>query len=222
MAKAMGSKRARTTDQKLDRRDAILAAALDALRDTGFDAITMNGLAQRAGLAKGTLYLYFQTKEEVFLALFLDAMDSWCARIVRALEAGMTDPEAVAALSRAVREDPLFVDLASRLTSVIERNVGHETLIAGKRRMYQAYGALAEGLEAALSLRPGDGARFALGLATLLLGSAQIDPGSMGGRDDLPEDVRSFVAGSTFDHVFSDGLRLLLRGLRAGEVGESR
>ncbi len=52
-----------------------------------------------------------------------------------------------------------------------------------------------------------------------MLGAAQIDSGSMGGRDDLPEDVRSFVAGSRFDHVFSDGLTLLLRGLRAADAG---
>jgi AcrR family transcriptional regulator len=219
MAAAIGSKRARTADQKLDRRGAILAAALDALRDTGFDAITMNGLAKRAGLAKGTLYLYFQTKEEVFLALFLEAMDGWCARIAGAFETGMTDAEAIATLARVVREDPLFVDLAARLTSVIERNVDNETLIAGKRRMYGAYGALAGRLEAALSLRPGDGARFALGLVALLLGAAQIDPGSIGDRDDLPDDVRSFAAGSRFDAVFSDGLTLLLRGLRAGDAG---
>ena len=178
----------------------------------------MNGLAQRAGLAKGTLYLYFQTKEEVFLAVFLDAMDNWCARITGALEADMTDAKAVAALTRAVRDDPLFVDLASRLTSVIERNVDHETLIAGKRRIYQAYGALAGRLEAALSLGPGDGARFALGLVTLLLGSAQIDSGSIGDRGDLPEDVHSFVAASRFDRVFSDGLMLMLRGFRAGDA----
>jgi AcrR family transcriptional regulator len=219
MSKATGSKRARTADQKLDRREAILAAALEALREDGFDAITMNGLAQRAALAKGTLYLYFQTKEEVFLAVFLEAMDGWCARIAGALEVGMTDAEAVAALVRAVQEDPLFVELASRLTSIIERNVGRETLIAGKRRMYQAYGALADRLEAVLSLRPGDGVRLASGLAVLMLGAAQVDSGSMGGRGDLPEDVQSFVAGSTFDRIFSDGLTLLLRGLRVGDTG---
>jgi TetR/AcrR family transcriptional regulator len=220
MAKAIGSKRARTADQKLDRRGAILAVALEALRESGFDAITMNGLAQRAGLAKGTLYLYFQTKEEVFLALFLEAMDRWCARIAGSVEVGMEDAEVVAALARAVREEPLFIDLASRLTSVIERNVGRETLIAAKRDMHQAYGALAEGLGRALSLRAGDGIRFATGLVILMLGAAQIDSGSIGDRDDLPEDVHSFVAGSTFDRVFSDGLSLLLRGLRAGDAHE--
>ena len=102
MSKATGSKRARTANQKLDRREAILVAAVDALRDPGFDAITMNGLAQRAGLAKGTLYLYFQTKEEVFLAVFSMRWTTGALEITGALEADMTDAKAVAALTRAV------------------------------------------------------------------------------------------------------------------------
>ena len=63
-------------------RDAILEAALSLFAEQGFRAITMTDIAKAAGVAKGTLYNYFDSKEEVFAELaqrgrevFLDGFD---------------------------------------------------------------------------------------------------------------------------------------------------
>lgn len=53
---------ARHDDQKSRRRAAILDAADRLLREEGFDTFAMAPLARRAGIAKGTLYLYFETR----------------------------------------------------------------------------------------------------------------------------------------------------------------
>ena len=47
----------------------ILTAARRLMDDKGVDALTMDEIAQGAGVAKGTLYLYFQSKDELIQAL---------------------------------------------------------------------------------------------------------------------------------------------------------
>jgi AcrR family transcriptional regulator len=48
------------------RREAILAAALDEFSARGFAAARLDDVARRAGVAKGTIYLYFRDKEALF------------------------------------------------------------------------------------------------------------------------------------------------------------
>jgi AcrR family transcriptional regulator len=47
----------------------ILDAALDCFAERGFAATRMDDVAARAGVTKGTVYLYFESKEELFKAL---------------------------------------------------------------------------------------------------------------------------------------------------------
>lgn len=47
----------------------ILEAALEVFAEKGFAAARMEDIAKRAGVTKGTIYLYFASKEEVFKAL---------------------------------------------------------------------------------------------------------------------------------------------------------
>lgn len=48
-----------------DRRTQILEAAIDAFCEQGLDGAGMDDIAQRAGVAKGTLYLYFTNKDDL-------------------------------------------------------------------------------------------------------------------------------------------------------------
>lgn len=52
-----------------ERRDAILSAALDEFSTRGFEAARLDDVAKRAGVAKGTIYLYFRDKEALFQEL---------------------------------------------------------------------------------------------------------------------------------------------------------
>src|SRR5580704_18278348 len=51
------------------RRDAILEAALDEFSAKGFASARLDDVAKRAGIAKGTIYLYFADKESLFQEL---------------------------------------------------------------------------------------------------------------------------------------------------------
>ncbi|NPV85725.1 MAG: TetR/AcrR family transcriptional regulator [Anaerolineae bacterium] len=52
-----------------NRREQILDAAMLAFAKKGFDATSVSEIAQQAGLAKGTIYLYFSSKEDIFSAI---------------------------------------------------------------------------------------------------------------------------------------------------------
>jgi AcrR family transcriptional regulator len=55
--------------RKSERREAILTAALDEFSAQGFAAARLDDVAKRAGVAKGTIYLYFDDKEALFQEL---------------------------------------------------------------------------------------------------------------------------------------------------------
>jgi len=50
-------------------RESILDAAQSALKESGFKRMTMEDVALRAGLGKGTIYLYFESKDDVALSV---------------------------------------------------------------------------------------------------------------------------------------------------------
>jgi len=57
-------------DTRAARRDQIIAAALACFARAGYHATTMADVAAQAGVSKGTPYLYFRSKEALFLALY--------------------------------------------------------------------------------------------------------------------------------------------------------
>src|SRR4051812_49741660 len=65
-----------------ERRDAILAAALDEFSARGFAATRLDDVARRAEVAKGTIYLHFADKE----TLFQELVRTELSPVVQALE----------------------------------------------------------------------------------------------------------------------------------------
>ena len=57
------TKRARSAEARAERRDEILDAAEELFAEQRFAELHMVRLAKEIGLAKGTLYLYFPSKE---------------------------------------------------------------------------------------------------------------------------------------------------------------
>ncbi len=74
-----------------ERRAAILAAALDVFSENGFAAARLDDVAQKAGVAKGTLYLYFPDKEALFEEL-LRGLASPVLQRIEALSADQSVP----------------------------------------------------------------------------------------------------------------------------------
>ena len=55
-------------------RDRIVKAAISVFGQVGYDAAAMSEVAIQAGVAKGTLYLYFPSKEKLFEEIYLQCL----------------------------------------------------------------------------------------------------------------------------------------------------
>jgi AcrR family transcriptional regulator len=71
MPRAASSKQKVVTEL---RRSEILSAATKIFGNKGFDATLVDEIAKAAGLAKGTLYLYFKSKDEIYQAVVRQAL----------------------------------------------------------------------------------------------------------------------------------------------------
>src|SRR4051794_41576103 len=60
----------RTQQRKAEARERIFAAALEQLADGGYASATMQAVAQRAGVATGSVYRHFPSKSELFAEVF--------------------------------------------------------------------------------------------------------------------------------------------------------
>lgn len=58
-----------------DRRNAIMSAAMSVFREVGYERASMTEISARVGGSKATLYGYFKSKEELFAAAMIGAME---------------------------------------------------------------------------------------------------------------------------------------------------
>jgi TetR/AcrR family fatty acid metabolism transcriptional regulator len=76
---------------RTDKRVLITDAAVEVFAEKGFHQARVSDIAQRAGVADGTIYLYFKNKEDLLLSIFEEKMDMLLNRLGDALT-GATDP----------------------------------------------------------------------------------------------------------------------------------
>lgn len=79
-------RRASEVDPKADKRERILRAAVKVFARKGFYATRVSEIAQAAGVADGTIYLYFDNKDAVLVSIFEDRIQKLIAFLRAALE----------------------------------------------------------------------------------------------------------------------------------------
>ena len=63
----------------------ILDAAINAFAESGFHKCSVSKIAHLAGVAEGTIYLYFKNKEEILIRIFQERMGAFIANMRREL-----------------------------------------------------------------------------------------------------------------------------------------
>src|SRR5260370_41795774 len=119
-------RRARNDEAKQSRRNAILDTTWQLFQGMPYSAIAMAEVAEQAGLAKGTLYLYFKTKEELFLALQEQQLVDWFDEVDRALAADnavWTSGDIVTLLCGTLERRPGVARLLAILSPTLEQNI---------------------------------------------------------------------------------------------------
>ena len=137
-----------TADLITQRREEIINACEQLYRTMSFREITLKEIGNTTSFSRTTIYNYFQTKEEIFLALFQREYERWNENLTAILEENET-------LSKAELADRIAASLAGReqllkLLSMniydMEANSRQELLTAFKR----AYGRSMELVSALL------------------------------------------------------------------------
>lgn len=73
------------------RRQAILQAAAEVFRETGFERSSMSDIRERVGYSKPTLYSYFDSKEALFSAVVFEATEQEFQATLQALDLDQSD-----------------------------------------------------------------------------------------------------------------------------------
>lgn len=197
--------RARSAAEKHQRRDDILRAAERLWTTTPYADLSMNQVAREAQLAKGTLYLYFDTKEELFLALLGEHLTAWVDQITALLRerAPKTSSEVADVLLAASDEYSPLRRLLVLLGTVLERNVRPELNAEFQRELR----ARMETVVAYMPYRPQTTLRMLRHLYAVSIGWQQIS-------EDVPTTAQDGgPAAVSQDDTFSVELNLAVRAI---------
>jgi AcrR family transcriptional regulator len=169
--------RAMLDEDKLVRRQSILSAAAALFMLHPDRLASVEEVAREAGLAKGTLYLYFKTKEEIYLAVH----EQQTQRFFDTLEALLLKERRRPSLKRfnrsvidTIRQHPGFLRLGVQCPE-FERNADFDAVAGFKGRIgarLEALGGIIETIYPAL--KTGEGALLLIRSYALMLGLWQL------------------------------------------------
>lgn len=210
--------RAVAPEDKTERRAAILRAAEELLHAHPGGGIAVEELAKRAGLAKGTVYLYFRTREEVLLQVHLARLHGLFDTLEAALVAPRGDAAhgAVRATLRYLRAHPEFLPLATNCRGMLEANTSADAAYAYKLAIGKRLALIGARIESAFPAMPrGTGMGLLMACYAQMLGLWQLTdlPGCLRGAMERPELAM-------FRIDFEKQLAAGLRALWAGAVGK--
>jgi TetR/AcrR family transcriptional regulator len=160
--------RAVDADDRQVRRQSILDSARVLFRQGDGRLPTAAEVATAAGLAKGTVYIYFKTKEEIFANVLLEGwlplLASTEAIFLGHKKKGRFKQAQVFinATVRHLAEVPELLRLDALGASVLEKNMTSEALLEYKRRFNEALFDAGDRIDKALSLTPGRGVQLLL------------------------------------------------------------
>ena len=208
--------RALLAEDKHERGNAILDAAERLLRRSPDRVASVAEVADEAGLAKGTVYLYVPSKEELLLALHERHVAEFFAALggLLARSEPVSFDEILAITGTHMVEQPTFLPLATRCFGIMGTQVPLDAAVAFKGRMAARMRDAAAGLERHFSeLPPGGGVPLLRHSYALILGLWQMSSTQV---VELPEGVDECPM---VDFHYADELARGLRALWRGTVG---
>jgi AcrR family transcriptional regulator len=208
-------RRARSAEQKAQRRQIVLQAAERYFLEVGYEAFSMAQLATRAGLVKGTLYLYFETREELFLTLYEQSLVRWSQAFLGQLSGPLPSKRYAQGLYDTAMADGTFVPLLVRLEHVIEHNVSIPRLVSSKRVFIDQVAVLAKASSFALALPLAQASEVVKTMGVLLIGATRADQGPSLDNELLPEEVQSLIASFSSGPLFVRNAVRIIEGIRA-------
>lgn len=122
---------------KSDKRDLIVDLAGRILLSKDYSELSMDLVAKEAGLAKGTLYIYFKSKEEIGLEILERDYVNWFSELAHALKSKSIKNSTHLSqwIVKSLRTKPRFLKLIPIGASILESNVTEEFILGHKLRL---------------------------------------------------------------------------------------
>lgn len=195
----------------------ILDSARGVFFEQGFEAASIDEMARRAGIAKGTVYRYFESKAELYIAVLVENADHFVQRMQATIEPALPPDEQLRAIGRFYRRHYTEHPEYFRIFWAVENqrligDVPADLLAVVTDVWRRCLGLLATQIERGVDVglfRPCNAWQTANLLWILANGliQAETDP-----------ERRSMVGGERGE-VFANGLDLLILGLMAERAG---
>lgn len=212
-------RRARTDEQKKARRLDIVQVAWQVYQTRRYEEISMSEIANAAGLAKGTIYLYFDSKEALFLAVLEEQLAGWYDTVDDGLQAliGSGDVTAVSSLfCEAMCSQPGLARLFTIMHVILEHNIDYETALQFKRQLLHRIITTGSLLEQCLSfLAKGQGAHLLLQVSMFVIGLQQQAYPAPVIKKIIEQEPDMAVLGLDFGNECSAYMMTLLYGAKA-------
>lgn len=176
----MGKIRATNDSEKLERKNDILRTAGMLLLKMSYRDITVNRIAEASGLAKGTIFLYFETKEDIFLSLAEQLIDTWGGKLRKALQSHSTgkngtEAEEFVDMVISTLDDILLIKLFAILDDTLEQNIEKKRAMKFKVFLRNILSGCGEIIEDQFpEMRKGDGAIVLNSLFVNLVGAYKV------------------------------------------------
>jgi len=215
--------RAIQAEDKQERHHAILDAAERLLSRSPERIANVAEVADEAGLAKGTVYLYFPSKEELLLAVHERNIDGFFRALIERLATDVPAQvgDVLALTHQYMVEPPLFLPLAARCFGLMGQSIPVEAGRAFKQRMAERLRRAGAGMERHFpQLEPGDGLALFRRSYALILGLWQMSASSGDGNASCAF-AKGGATSSVFAWGYADELDEALRALWHGTVGTS-
>ena len=171
--------RARSEEQRAERRRAILTTAAEMLTELPVAQLSLNELSRRVGLAKSNVLNYFESREAVLLELLDAESRAWTEQLDAELTAtvDLTAPvedraaRVADAIVRTIETRPMLCALTAAQAAVLEHNISVEVALQFKRNSIANFGEIIRHLTARLPELGEDGAIRFIAAAVMLVGA---------------------------------------------------
>ncbi|HYX36201.1 MAG TPA: TetR family transcriptional regulator [Oligoflexus sp.] len=142
-------KRAVSPDMKEKRRTAILDKAAALIVERPLSKIAMTDVAEALNIVKGTLYLYFQTKEDLFLTVLEREFAHWFLALEGELEkvSGMSTSELAQWITTSLEGRQALLTLIPVSETILENNIPTDKIKSYKEGLLREIKRIAPALQ---------------------------------------------------------------------------
>jgi AcrR family transcriptional regulator len=204
----------RREQKKINNRNAIFEEAEELFSARGFQGTTLEAISERTGLSKGTVYLYFKSKEELYLMVCIKGLEGFREELAkkvkkeRGLE-GKIKTIYLTYIEYSIRVPMLFRVVQDLFVERFRQNISEKTLngiiAAIMELLNYGSGFVREGIDAGIFRRDLDPYAFSVLCWRIAAGLIELA---------LLKDPK-IVEHGILEHMFDMSIDLLLQGAEA-------